>query len=249
MNLKQTGNIINVQIKSNPWSVPQIGVKLELRRISPEHASFIHGCYRNDAFMDMYRLNAPRKLNEDDIRERIALEAKHSPEILGKIEWIIFRLPIKADAAAMPIGLCSLVNHKPISRQAEFLLGFPDKKNLSIGIALESTLLCLDFAFNRAGIHKLICLVYAFNKYAQKNTLHIGFKQEGFLREHIWNSQKKSFVDIYQNGMLVDEFRRNKFISKLSKRTLRRDITQIPPELRYKLLPLDKAEKIFGVGP
>ena len=63
------------------------------------------------------------------------------------------------------------------------------------------------------------------NLASQKNTLQGGFIQESYLRGHIYDSASAKFINVYGNGMTVNDFRHNKRLSRLSQRLLGRDVT------------------------
>ena len=204
---------------------PLAGSRLVLERSAPEHAAFMRECYQDEAFMDLYRLAQRRTESEAEITARLDQEAATLPQQRRFIEWVIQRT--RDDGSLEPIGLGSLADFQHQHRRAEFLIGMLDRGDRRTGAALEATLLILEFAFNSAGLNKVMSLVYSFNQDSQDNTLQLGFTQEGLLREHIHNA-KYGFIDLYQNGMLESDFRANQRLAKLSKRMLRRDITQRP---------------------
>ena len=197
------------------------GQRVSLARTAPEYLEFIYACYQNDAFMDAYRLAQNRAATKQDILHRLEEEQTKLPQELKRIEWVILK---HEQAQLTPIGLAALADHQGSHHRAEFLLGIPSTLNRTGSLSLEASLLALDFAFNQAGLHKVTAFVYGYNTYAQKNTLHLGFKQEGFLAEHI--HVNNHFIDLYQNGLLRSDFQNNQKLSRLSRRLLKRDITQ-----------------------
>jgi diamine N-acetyltransferase len=204
---------------------PLQGRKVFLERCSPEHAPFVWQCSQNNDFMDLYRLTQNRHLTEEQIRERLKKERNYLPQQLKRIEWVIH---LKNNDAKQPIGLTALADYKPAFRRAEFLIGIAVPEYRRAGLALEASLLVMDFAFNQVLIHKLIAYTYGYNQDAQENVVSLGFTQEGFLREHMLFS-KHGFVDLNINGLLESEFRHNQRLSRFSKRLLGWDITNKPP--------------------
>jgi diamine N-acetyltransferase len=70
------------------------------------------------------------------------------------------------------------------------------------------------------GFHKLYSFVYENNPHSLKGTLHLGFKQEGFLREHVLDPATGQFVNLIQTGLLaceVDSFSNIRLMEKLLK--------------------------------
>jgi len=214
--------VANNSLKCTPLGLQMLeGQHVSLVRSAPEYLEFIYACYQNDAFMNLYRLAQSRTVSKEDIQKRLEAEQYKLPQELNRIEWVI----LKHDQDQLvPIGLAALADHQVTHRRAEFLLGIPDTQDRVGNLSLEASLLIFDFAFNKAGLHKVTSFVYGYNAYAQKNTLHLGFKQEGFLAQHIYS--EKGFIDLYQNGLLHADFLGNKSLSQLSNRLLKRDITQ-----------------------
>ena len=80
----------------------------------------------------------------------------------------------------------------------------------------------MEFAFSKIGIHKLISYVYGDNPKSQRNTLHLGFQQEGLLKSHVVDPASGERLDLYINGCLSTEFFQNKTLMKLASRLLGR---------------------------
>ncbi|SFE99506.1 hypothetical protein SAMN05428977_104124 [Nitrosomonas sp. Nm166] len=64
--------------------------------------------------------------------------------------------------------------------------------------------------------------VYENNAFSQKNTLAIGFIRKAIVNISLING---NLLNIYDNRMILNDFRSSKRLSKLSKRLLGRDIT------------------------
>ncbi len=203
------------------------GQRVSLLRRAPEHAAFLRLCWDDQAFMDLYRLAQNRRESIEQIAERLAQEYKRLPKDLRKFEWVIERHATQGQAARL-IGLAAVADYQPEHRRAEFLIGILQPQEQKAGIGLEASLLVLDFAFNILQLNKLISFVYGYNQSSQNNTLHLGFTQEAFLREHV-HYAPHGYVDMYQNGLLARDFRRNDRLSRWSQRLLQRDISLAPP--------------------
>ncbi len=171
--------------------------------------------------MDLYRLAQNRRLSKSDLEQRLLKEHAELPQNVKRIEWVILK---EQEGHYTPVGLASLADYQVNHSRAELLLGIEDSANRKTGISLEASLLVMDFAFNQANLNKICSFVYGYNDYAQKNTLHLGFTQEGVLVEHI--NSPNGFIDLYQNGLIKSNFCHNKVLAKLSLRLLGRDITQ-----------------------
>ena len=129
-------------------------------------------------------------------------------------------------------GFASLSAIDAAQSQAEFMLGIVEQEQIKTGIALEASLLVLDYAFNHEGLHKLCSFVYGNNPLAQKNTLALGFKNDGVLEKHLQLQTSLDFLDVYQNSLLQEQFRNNRRLSRLSSRLLGVDVTRKPRHRR-----------------
>lgn len=202
------------------WIEPLDGEKLTLRRCSEDDAGYLHQCYKNNTFMTQYNHYIPRHQSLKDLAIKLReADAKH-PYQLRSVDWIIFK-----KATNQPVGIANLVEIQFHHRRAEFLIGFANPEHHNKSYGLEATLLVLDYAFNRVGLNKLTTIVYSDNILAQKNSLALGFVQESYLREQITEPNGEKFLNLYGNGMTLNDFRNNRRIPKLSRRLLGRDIT------------------------
>ncbi|MDO9470306.1 MAG: GNAT family N-acetyltransferase [Nitrosomonas sp.] len=203
------------------WIKPLDGEKLTLRRYSEDDAEYLHQCYKNNTFMTQYNHYIPRHQRIEDLAIKLRETNTKHPCQLKSVDWIIFK-----KATDQPVGIANLVEIQFHHRRAEFLIGFANPEHHNKSYGLEATLLVLDYAFNRVGLNKLTTVVYSDNAFAQKNSLALGFVQESYLREQIMEPNGEKFLNLYGNGMTLNDFRNNKRIPKLSRRLLGRDITR-----------------------
>ncbi|MDM8566084.1 GNAT family protein [Candidatus Halobeggiatoa sp. HSG11] len=203
---------------------PLQGRRVVLERLAPKHAAFLVQCYKDNEFMDLYRLAQQRNQTEEQIKKRLAKEQAVLPQQMKKIEWVILL------NNGEPVGLASLADYKRGHQRAEFLMGILTPKYRNTRMSLEASLLIMDFAFNQIQLNKVIAYTYGYNQYAQQNLVSFGFVQEGFLRQHI--NSRQGFLDLYINGLLVNDLRENQRLSRFSQKLLGRDITNkpIPPQ-------------------
>lgn len=202
------------------WLEPLEGKKLFLRRYEAKDAAYLRYCHQNNDFMALYNQYIPRHQPVDELAAKLHQTHAMHPCQTKSVDWVIYR-----KNTGQPAGIANLVDINFVHRRAEFLIGLPDLEDRTSGIALEATLLVLDYAFNRVKLNKLTTNVYADNVFSQENTLALGFTQESFLREHIADLAHGNFLDVYGNGMTMRDFRSNTRISKLSTRLFGRDIT------------------------
>ncbi|MCZ2720783.1 GNAT family N-acetyltransferase [Marinomonas sp. 15G1-11] len=192
------------------WDTPLIGKRLTLRRASDEDFDFLLAIRKNDTFRNQYNMfhGTSVKLIKDSLTK-----SQKKPIESGKVEWII-------EKNSIPIGIASLVDINTLNSRAELLIGFPHER--SGWVSLEATFLILEFAFQKLKLNKIYSYVYSDNTYSQKNTLHLGFTQEGILRSHVKRPGTSKYLDLIVNGYLANEFFQSQKISVLFRRVLGR---------------------------
>lgn len=208
------------------WREPIEGRHVALCSYGEKDAAFLVNCLDNRQFMMHYNRFQSRTLSLAVIAAQLRKAETRLPWQSGTADWIIHR----RDAAQRPVGLANLVDLNLLHRRAEFLIGIPAEEDRNAGVGLEASLLVMDFAFNRARLNKLTSLVYQDNDRAQKSTLALGFKQEGYRPQHLFDELKQRYFGVYENGLTVTDFRANTRLSNLSRRLLGRDVTEITQE-------------------
>lgn len=202
------------------WRAPLVGKRLVLRPYVEQDAPFLHRCFRDADFMVHYHQFLPVGEPLPKLSAALHLSARALPWRSRTVDWVIFR----QGESEQPIGLANLADLDLYHRRAELLVGIPSGPERHAGAGLEATLLVMDFAFNHARLNKLTSLVYEGNDLAQHNTLELGFKQEGYRREHL-RIADGGYLGVFENGMTVGDFRANQRLAKLSQRLLGRDVT------------------------
>ena len=113
------------------------------------------------------------------------------------IHWIV------KDKYAKPWGLLSLTDISLTHRRSEVLLGV--LQGAPQGLAAAAMLMLFQFYFKVIKFNKLQSLVYEDNYHSLKGTLHLGFKQEGYLKEHVIDPKSRKYVNLIQTGLICDE--------------------------------------------
>lgn len=220
------------------WASPLENGTIRIRPRTALDDPFLMQCYANEDFMNNYNrylASAFRKSKttaNSHLKNRLAVY-KHKC-----VQWIVERVDRAnpEQPGYTPIGLASLAEIQLTHRRAEILIGFPDAKLNGSGIPLTATLMILDFAFNTIGLNKLTSIVYAANEHAQKSTLALGFKQEGFFRKHLFDHKLNTWTDTYQNAMLIDEFKCNIRLTKFIKKLMGPHFTSTRPDSLFSKL-------------
>ncbi|WP_293006464.1 GNAT family N-acetyltransferase [Nitrosomonas sp.] len=231
--------IRHLYIQLHPvWVLSIENERIRLRVRTPLDQQFVKDCYANESFMNNYN----RYLSNSFRQSKSQQKARHSDRLIvyknKSIQWIIEKIdPLNAgEIQYTPIGLASLAEIHWVHRRAEILIGFPNATKFNgTRIPLTAMLMILDFAFNKIGFNKLTSVVYAENSYAQRSTLALGFKQEGFLKNHLFDQKLNRWISIYQNSMLIEEFGENAQLVNFSKRLLGYELHLNQSSLFHKL--------------
>jgi len=227
--LKNKSNPVSLRDTQQPYLLESKDRKsltsrrLTMEPLSEKHAQYLHESFKDEQFWKAYRMNQDRNLDLEGVKRQLHEEGKYSNEQIGKFEWVIFKI---TEEGRKPIGLAGLTDYIASQKRAEFLVGIPNPDDRRSGIGLEASLMVFDFAFNAIYLNKLLSLIYGGNEESQRNTLSLGFKSEGVLRQHFRSGLSGQFIDVYQNGLLCSEFRNSQRLAKLSRRLLGADITQ-----------------------
>lgn len=219
-------NAPRLQMEVSPeWLLPIEGKHLILRRQEPRHAPFLQSCFRNLEFTTRYNRNLFQHSTLSALDAALKKSTEKHPCETNTLDWVIER---KIDSRT--IGLASLTAISFLHQRAELLVGIPDTEKIQtpLGAGLEASLLAIDFAFNRIGLHKITSIVYGDNISAQNQTVELGFEPEGIQKEQLWDDKNHCYKDIYNNGLRIESMRSNRRLAQLSKRLLGRDMTLTP---------------------
>lgn len=205
------------------WVFPIENERVRIRVRTPLDHQFVTDCYTNESFMNNYNRYLAGSLRQSKSQQNTRHPDRLAVYKNKSIQWVIEKIDSlnPEETQYTPIGLASLAEIHWVHRRAEILIGFPNATKFN-GTRIPSTamLMILDFAFNRIGFNKLVSIVYADNVHAQKSTLAIGFKQEGLLKNHLFDRKLNRWISVYQNAMLIEEFGENTQLAKLSKKLL-----------------------------
>lgn len=150
------------------------------------------------------------------------------------LEWIV-----TDRNSQQALGVAVLTDLLWANSRAEFALGFIEPATSLSPLALEAALLTLDAAFNHARLKKVLSFVYHDNPRAQENTLSLGFYQEGFVRDQMYDENEQQWLSLFMNAMLESDFRSNQRLARLSRKLLGRDITLDPLLTQAKAVCID----------
>jgi len=179
------------------WSDISAGI-CRLTRRKKEDAQFLVTLWNDKQFIHEFHRHA-KDLTTDTALLSMTLEREFTsilPEI-NQLHWVV------RDKSGQAFGLLSLTNVSITNKSAEVLLGLVP--HAPIGLATAAMLILFQFFFKALGFHKLYSFIYEDNPHSLKGTLHLGFKQEGVLREHVMDPTSGRFVNLIQTGLLASE--------------------------------------------
>lgn len=201
---------------ADTWNRPLAGKHVILNRCGPQDCDFLGRCFTDESFMARFHRHANAfPTNQAVLQNMLAQSAAANPVDVGEVSWTV------RSHGGEPIGLIDLAGIDLFHRRAELLVGFPDPKHQRRGLALEATLLVIEFSFLRIGLEKLTCLVYGDNPEAQSNAVRLGFREEGKFIQHIRLADGRR-LDVWQNGLLATETISNNRLNALANRLLGR---------------------------
>lgn len=199
------------QLKLAPWWwAPLQGGRLLLRRTQADDADFWRQAFATDDFAQRFNRQVAW---QGDLPRALARAGRLPPLSLGALHWVVCR------ADGTRLGLASLSSLNLGNAKAEFSIGFPRAGDIAPVHAVLATLLVYQFAYFVLRLNKLTTYVYADNTAALHNSLRVGLRQEGLLRDHFY-LPPGGFVDVYALGLTRSQLLRNTSLVTLARRRL-----------------------------
>ena len=189
----------NLLFENHPiwWSEIKAGI-CQLSRRSSKDIDFVRQIWGQKDFIYSFHRHANKLPDEDDKlkqlldREFLALVSESHA-----VHWIV------KDQTGKPWGLLSITGISLIHKRAEVLLGVLD--GAPRGLSTAAMLMLFQFYFKAIKFNKLLSFVYEDNPHSLKGTLHLGFKEEGRFKKHVFDPRSNHYVDLIQTGLLAEE--------------------------------------------
>lgn len=179
------------------WSEIRAG-KCLLTRRDESDSEFVKNLWSKSDFMHAFhRLANPLPIDDSDLKKILQKEFLATLLEGQSIHWIV------RSTKGEKFGLLSLVNVSLIHRRAEVLLGIVP--GAPKGLSVASMLMLFEFFFRAMQFNKLYSQIFTDNAHSLKSTIHLGFSEEGLLKQHIYDPKSEKFVDIIQTGILSKE--------------------------------------------
>ncbi len=102
------------------------------------------------------------------------------------------------------VGVLQLAAIDHYEKRAVISIFIGPKELWGRGIGSTALRLLLDYAFTVEGLERVYCEVYGFNTRSQRLMVHVGFQQEGILRQHDLQNGVRQDLHVY--GILKPEF-------------------------------------------
>lgn len=189
----------NLFFENHPiwWAEIKAGI-CQLSRRSSQDLNFVRYLWEQKDFIYKFHRHANTLPNEDE-KLAILLDKEYAALISqsNAIHWIV------KDKNDKPWGLLTINGISMTHKRAEVLLGVLD--GAPQGLSTAAMLMLFQFFFKAIKFNKLLSFVYEDNKHSLKGTLHLGFKEEGRLRRHVFDPNSNQFVDLIQTGLLQED--------------------------------------------
>ncbi|MBK7006360.1 MAG: GNAT family N-acetyltransferase [Burkholderiales bacterium] len=144
-----------------------------------------------------HRLAPPLPPDDRELQRVLQAECNNPIAKTRALHWVV-RSPDR-----QPWGLLSLTDMSLQHKRAEVLIGV--LPNAPFALASAAMLMLFHFYFREKKFNKLYSLVFADNPHSLKSTLHLGFRQEGLLKGHIYDAASQGYVDLIQTGLLAQD--------------------------------------------
>lgn len=192
---------LHAELASRWWQPLSLG-GATLRPPHGADAPFVRASFGDSAFMRAF--HRYQGADAASVRDFIA-QGQRPPRQSRRRDWLVL------DRAGRPAGFAGIVDIDCGNRRGELLVGILGDANRE-ALAPKAALAAIAFAFERLGLEKLVSYVYGDNASAQANTLHLGFTQEGLLRQHVMDAHGR--IDLYTNGLLREDFLANALLQR-----------------------------------
>jgi RimJ/RimL family protein N-acetyltransferase len=166
-----------------------------LRHHRPEDLPHVRRWYRDPALARLTRYST-QPMSDEEI-DRFFHARLLSPETVA--------YAIELRDSGRLIGLTTFSNLDPDNGSVTFHISIGEADAWGQGYGTEATMLMLQLAFERIGLHRVALSVFSFNERAIRSYQKAGFHLEGRAREAIIREGER--FDELTMGILADEWR------------------------------------------
>lgn len=190
------------------WWLPLGAGSVWLRRTRADDADFWSAAYNEASFARRFNRQQPWS---GDLARALQKAGELPPLDQGAVQWLI------CDGAGERLGIASLTSLNLANARAEFSIGFPGNAGPMRGVI--ASLWVLHFAFFLLHLNKLTTYVYADNLEARHNSLRLGLREEGLLKEHFLLPPGE-YVDVLAMGLTRSQLLADKRLVNLAARRI-----------------------------
>ena len=190
------------------WWAPLQGGGVMLRRTQADDAGFYASAFQSPGFAARYNRQVSWR---GDLPRALAAAGLRSPLEQQALHWIV------CDTQGRRRGLASLTSLNVANAKAEVSVGLPDNASPLQGVM--AMLLIYQFAFFVARLNKLYSYVYTSNAEALHNSLRVGLRHEGTLKDHFYLPPGE-FVDVHAMGLTRAQLQADDHLLRLARRRL-----------------------------
>ncbi len=190
------------------WWQPLGAGPVWLRRTQADDAAFWSAAYKDASFARRFNRQQPWK---GDLARALQRAGELPPLDQGALHWVV------CDGAGQRLGLASLTSLNQANARAEFSIGFPSAAGSMHGVL--ASLWVFHFAFFVLRLNKLTTYVYADNPEARHNSLRLGLREEGLLKEHFLLPPGE-YVDVLAMGLTRSQLQADQRLVSLAKRRI-----------------------------
>ena len=116
-----------------------------------------------------------------------------------------FMFAVATQSPGGPVGVVGLCHWSPRDRTAEVSFYFGEEQAEGKGHAKRALVLLHEWGWRELGLDRIWAEAYDDNDRSQFLRKHLGYKEEGRLREHVWRGGKR--VDSIMLGVLRSEWK------------------------------------------
>lgn len=190
------------------WWLPLGAGPVRLRRTQAEDAGFWSSAFADASFARRFNRQQPWA---GDLAQALKRAGEMPPLDQGAVQWLV------CDGAGERLGIASLTSINLANARAEFSIGFPRDPGPMRGVL--ASLWVFHFAFFLLQLNKLTTYVYSENIEARHNSLRLGLREEGLLKEHFLLPPGE-YVDVLAMGLTRSQLLSDRRLVNLAKRRI-----------------------------
>jgi len=168
--------------------------RVTLKTLGMEDIPFIEKWFNNPEIRKFLKPRFPR--TPEKIKTWVEANSEPLPT---RLNFLIIH-----NEKNQPIGACGLIDINWNYRHAEIYISIGETEYWGQSLAIDANKLILDYAFKELNLHKVYALIFAENERSLKAAVKTGFKQEGIMKEQIFNDGR--FQDLVMLSLFQQDY-------------------------------------------